>query len=255
MARKALLIGINKYEQSPLAGCVNDVLAMRDILIAQYQLQPSAIRILAEADATSAGIRAEIGQLLTGISASDQLLLYFAGHGTQKGYNAVGEEDGRDEAIVPVDMSYSTLITDNDLFDLIAPRVAEAGAHFSAVYDCCHSGTMVRDVEIEGDDINIVSNRCIFIPLPVELKIRSLALGPFNVLSACQDAETAADLKINGMPRGAFSYALQSILAQNPDILLGQLDSKVLEVIKRVSPKHVQNPNYTITDKPSTKLF
>src|SRR5436305_13043763 len=56
----ALLIGINKYANSdkvsPLAGSLNDVEEMRQLLIGKFEFPPENILVLTDAQATHAGI-------------------------------------------------------------------------------------------------------------------------------------------------------------------------------------------------------
>jgi len=254
MKTKALLIGIDKYAQAPLWGCVNDIAGAASLIRECYGVPESNTKILTNEAATRNAILENLKLLCSDIAAGDKLLFYFAGHGTQKGFNVQGELDGKDEAIVPYDMSYATLITDNELFDIIAQPVETSGAAFTAVYDCCHSGTMVRDVTLQEGGMSVVTNRCVYIPLPAKLPTRSIEMAPYCVLSACQDSETAADLQIDGIHRGAFSYALQKALRETPGTLLSALDQQVLGLIRQVSPRHPQNPNYALR-APGTDRF
>ena len=52
------------------------------------------------------------------------------------------EEDGYDEALVPVDFNDAGLLVDDDLFDILIEPLAE-GVHMVSLMDCCHSGTIL----------------------------------------------------------------------------------------------------------------
>lgn len=242
--KRALLVGINRYEQAQfnLSGCVNDVLEMGKILKESYGFADEEIRYVTDAQATRSNIMESLTNLLSGVSAGDQLLFYFAGHGTQKGFDVDGEPAGRDQAIVPYEITMNSLVTDNELFGIIAPRVAP-DIKFTAFYDCCHSGTMIRFVEFDGNgELQTVQNRCIDLSgLPEMMRVAEV--GPYNVLSACKDEQTAADLKIDGISRGAFSYALQSVLREEPGVRIADCEDRVLERVRKVSP-HKQEPQY-----------
>jgi len=251
---RALLIGINEYQQPQfnLNGCVNDVTAMADLLKDKFSFSDSDIRFLTNREATRNNIIENINALLSDIADSDRIILYFAGHGTQKNYNVDGENSGRDQAIVPYEISMGSLITDNELFDLIGPRVENSTAKFTAIYDCCHSGTMVRFVDFAEDgSVDTVLNRCIDVPMP-KLALRAANMAPYNVLSACKDEQTAADLKVEGVSRGAFSFALQRLLRDSPNIRIADCEKMVLETIQRIST-HIQEPQYYAVD-PGTSL-
>ena len=72
----------------------------------------------------------------------DSIFLHYSGHGTKvKDLNG-DEDDGYDEAIMPVDYKKSGIIIDDELNDLIVKRLP-AGIHVVALYDCCHSGTVL----------------------------------------------------------------------------------------------------------------
>jgi hypothetical protein len=242
--KRALLVGINQYQQTQfnLAGCVNDVLEMGAILKDVYGFGAEEIQLVTDAQATRSNIMDSLTNLLSGTSAGDQLLFYFAGHGTQKGFEVDGEPAGRDQAIVPYEITMNSLVTDNELFGIIAPRL-DPDVKFTAFYDCCHSGTMVRFVDFdEAGELQVFQNRCIDLSsLPGA--VRAAEVGPYNVLSACKDEQTAADLKIDGVPRGAFSYALQAVLREEPGIRIADCDGRVLERVKKVSA-HKQEPQY-----------
>lgn len=242
--KRALLVGINAYQQPQfnLAGCVNDVLEMGKILKEKYGFLDEEIRLVKDAQATRSNIIESLTNLLSGTSDGDQLLFYFAGHGTQKGFEVDGEPAGRDQAIVPYEITMSSLVTDNELFGIIAPRLAP-DVKFTAFYDCCHSGTMIRFVAFdENGELQTVQNRCIDLA-GLSGDVRAAEIGPYNVLSACKDEQTAADLKIDGVSRGAFSYALQALLREQPDVRIADCEGRVLELVKKISP-HRQEPQY-----------
>lgn len=50
---RAVLCGINKYQGSPLNGCVNDIIATRQILRDKYKLTGSNMRVLVDERATT----------------------------------------------------------------------------------------------------------------------------------------------------------------------------------------------------------
>lgn len=252
MGGQALLIGINEYKRAPLRGCVNDALEMKAVLEGLYGFSSSNITLLLNQDALSENIILEIEKMVDSASPGDSLVFFFAGHGTQVGLNIDGELDGKDEAIVPYDMDYRSLIRDNVIYEKLVSPLTEAGdIHATAIFDCCHSGTILRDIvydEKTGLAEIPVMNRCLppwFLENTVALRVRELTFLPINGYTACKDNETAADLLRvgpRGLPRGAFSYAFHHLLRQFPDITSSQLESLIPEEIKKVSPSHQQTP-------------
>ena len=65
-----------------------------------------------------------------------------AGHGTKLVDQSGDEDDGYDEALVPLDFRESGMILDDDLFDILIARLSD-GVHMVSLMDCCHSGTIL----------------------------------------------------------------------------------------------------------------
>jgi len=69
--------------------------------------------------------------------------LHYSGHGTKiKDDDRSEEDDGYDEALVPVDYDSNGLILDDDLYDIVVKGLPE-GVHVVCLMDCCHSGTVL----------------------------------------------------------------------------------------------------------------
>jgi hypothetical protein len=240
--------------------------SLTTLLVSKYEFDEPDIRarMLLNEAATGAAIKAGLHNLLQGAQAGDVLVFAVASHGTQVAItNQQGEPDGKNEAIVPYDLGRDTLISDDDIYSIVTGYIPEGAPpdtvpNLTAIYDCCHSGTMVRGFGFDpesGDWEEEMINR--YLDYDDELlrewemtHLRSLPrevkLGPYNVLSACQDDETAADLRKAGdlgTPRGAFSFALHRVLTDNPNMPFRDLEAPVLEGIRAVS-KHKQNPAY-----------
>lgn len=81
--KKALLIGINKYPDSPLRGCVNDVLLMHKVLTSKYGFINKDIRLLTDKEATTKGIRDALKVFTTDVTDGDTLFFHYSGHGSQ----------------------------------------------------------------------------------------------------------------------------------------------------------------------------
>ncbi|CAO2145480.1 unnamed protein product [Urochloa humidicola] len=142
----ATLVGCN-YAGTPheLRGCINDVLAMRDTLVARFGFAPGDITVLTDDDThlgggvlipTGANIKRALSDMVSRAAPGDVLFFHYSGHGT-----LVPRRHGHgqfDEAIVPCDFN---LITDVDFRQLV-DRVPE-GATFTMVSDSCHSGGLI----------------------------------------------------------------------------------------------------------------
>jgi uncharacterized caspase-like protein len=141
---KALLVGINDYQSAPLRGCVNDVLAMREVLIQSYGLNEHDLRVLQDGAATKAAIVEGLRWLAEPDPQSTTRLFHFSGHGTFVADQNGDEPDGRDECICPVDYETTGPMNDDTLRDLY--RGCSPDTHLLLMMDCCHSGTVQRDI-------------------------------------------------------------------------------------------------------------
>lgn len=85
--KHALLVGINQYAASEipnLRGAVNDVLAMKAILMELYGFKAENITVLIDGEATSQRIEDAFGKLVT-VARNEPACFYFAGHGSLDG--------------------------------------------------------------------------------------------------------------------------------------------------------------------------
>ncbi len=98
----ALLIGINKYPESPpLSGCLTDVELQRELLIHRFGFLSSDILTLTEEQASREFIEAAISEhLIKQVKNDDAVVFHFSGYGTR-----VQLEDlpGGANALIPVD--------------------------------------------------------------------------------------------------------------------------------------------------------
>ncbi|PWA67584.1 putative, Caspase-like domain protein [Artemisia annua] len=141
----AVLVGCN-YANTPneLHGCINDVLAMRQVLIDRFGFEPSNIQLLTDAPdslikPTGAKIMEALNHMVDEAEPGDVLYLHYSGHGTRIPSNRRAHPSHVDEAIVPCDFN---LITDLDFRNLVN-RVPN-GATFTILSDSCHSGELIN---------------------------------------------------------------------------------------------------------------
>ena len=263
--KRAFLVGINNFsiEKYNLRGCVNDMNSLKSLLLTKFGFLDQDIQVLLDEQATNANIKSGLRALVKNAQKGDVLVFGVSSHGTQKPSVTGDEIDGMDEAIVPYDISYTSLIIDDELFGIVTNAIPPDGSvSFTAIYDLCHSGTLIKEMEMPWDTgtFPLVINRCIDMGLFTEVSsrgpIRDANLGPYNVFAACKDDETAADLSRVGeanVPRGAFSYALHHFITGKPDAKISELEGPVLEIIEKTS-RHRQTPQWFAVD-PNAKLF
>jgi len=84
MAKKALLIGINRYQipGSDLRGCVNDVKNLAAALVEFYGFAKADIETLTDVAATKKAMQDGMRKLIKGGRKGDVLVLHYSGHGS-----------------------------------------------------------------------------------------------------------------------------------------------------------------------------
>jgi hypothetical protein len=230
MAKRALLIGINRYQipGADLRGCVNDVTDLRDALVEFHGFKKKDIAVLTDGAATKKAMQKGIQALVRGAKTGDVALLHYSGHGSNVPDDNGDEADGRDEILCPTDLDWDDPLRDDWLrttLDGLRP-----GVGFTAIMDCCHSGTNTR--AILPPDAPVKQR---YLPSPWGLKaVESGRRPPKKVsselrrsdrtvrrrrdivqadlpevlITGCRDTQTSADAFINGRYNGALTYAL-----------------------------------------------
>jgi hypothetical protein len=150
----ALLVGIDKYlAQNDLSGCVNDVEAMRIMLMNRYAVPEDHLRVLTNEQATRVNILKAFEKFLINnidIRRGDQILFHYSGHGSQMAARPEDyEPDGLNETIVPHDSRTADVfdIPDKTLAALLDRLAAAKGDQITVILDSCHSGSGTRRPE------------------------------------------------------------------------------------------------------------
>lgn len=232
VGKKAVLVGINQYSNAPLAGCVNDALKMKKLLIEKYGFKAEEIRMLLDKAATTKNITDALVWLADSKSG-DMALFCFSGHGTQVP-NANGEPDGLSECICPIEFDWTPqrMIIDKQFVEIFAKM--PSGVMFNWISDSCHSGDLDRFLPRQppmGFFAKMWAKIAFWkTPVPVK-KARSMPVPPHVVLqvallknkglkakgfvgglldvgyvSGCRSDQTSADTVVAGVPCGALTY-------------------------------------------------
>jgi hypothetical protein len=134
-------VGVNRLDVShyggefPLAGCVNDARAMRDLA----DIMGYTSHMLTNEEATTSNFIAMVRQAASGLYAGDSLFVSFSGHGSQLESTSPDEEaDLMDETLC----FYDRMFIDNELFMLL--HEVRAGVNVTLFFDSCHSGTVAK---------------------------------------------------------------------------------------------------------------
>jgi hypothetical protein len=256
MAKRALLIGINRYQidGADLRGCVNDVKDLSAALVEFYGFSKKNVSVLTDGAATKKAMEAGITALVRDSKKGDVAVLHYSGHGSNVPDDNDDEADGRDEILCPTDLDWKDPLRDDWLrstFDGLRD-----GVSFTAIMDCCHSGTNTR--EFLPPDAPVKQR---YLPSPWGLvaaesgrslprkvlselrksppaarKARDIVNAdlPELLITGCRDTQTSADAFINGRYNGALTYGLVTAIRKAKGKLTYQdLHDRVSAVLKQ----------------------
>ncbi|XP_026193569.1 metacaspase-1-like [Cyclospora cayetanensis] len=215
--RKALLIGINYIgTRAQLRGCINDAKRMQQLLRGLYGFGggPTEMVVLTDDNCdplykpTRHNILAAMSWLTAGSQPGDALFFHYSGHGARRPDPSGIESDGFDETILPVDFQQKGEIVDDKLHEYLVQPLP-SGCRLTAVMDSCHSGS--------GLDLSFIWNQA-------SLKWKEetnpfYVIGDVQLFSGCEDSQTSADLRGEGIQRaagGAMTTAFVTALTQMP---------------------------------------
>lgn len=224
--KRALLVGINVYEGdgNDLSGCVNDVDAMRSLLINSFGFHPDNIRVVTDERATREEILLRLKWLVSNVSSGSELVFHYSGHGSQVRDRWDGDEldDYLDEILCPTDMDWDNPLRDDDLYTIL--RGLPPGVFLSCIIDACHSGTMTRDGKNKDRKMKFmpppydISTRVMDRELGTRAFAKSFQKDVQNhvLLSGCKDNQYSSDAYIEGRWRGAMTWAFIKAIESNP---------------------------------------
>ncbi|MFH0895619.1 MAG: caspase family protein [Bacteroidota bacterium] len=231
--RLALMIGIDNYfpenagltqsdrglklkKITNLDGCVNDVLAVKEVLTTRFGFPDKNIKLVLDQEASRKGILDAFENLISTAKKGDVVVIYYAGHGSQVQNSLSSEADKRDETMVPADAyKFAMHIRDKELAVLFQ-RLVDKGVILTVIYDSCHSGSIARGAITDNPPKSRFTD-------PDTLDARDAVVPPQPekhgalILSAAQDDEVAMEQRDeNGMPHGAFTYAFLQTMKTVP---------------------------------------
>jgi metacaspase-1 len=285
MNKKAVIVGINDYAPigtggPDLSGCINDARDMANTLVI-CGFAPTSIRILTNQNATRAKIISNLNWLFKGCVAGDSVVFYYSGHGTRVAN--IGDDleiDGLDEAICPHDYAKAGVLRDDD-FKAIFDAKLKLGVKLEVVFDCCHSGSGTRKMNLSGVGVDFSNEKPRFIPPMLEdefyinyakdLKTKKSKKGSEGTIltktlvnvaemnhtlwAGCMDNQVSMEGDISGLTRGYFTYNFCKVLrATSGNITRKLLDSQVSNALSAMGAAQVNQTECVLTEF-SKKIF
>jgi hypothetical protein len=197
--RKALVVGINNYPKSPLAGCINDAMEISKSIEKNFDGSPNFSVITAMDVQTKSELKTSIVKLFEG--TCDVALLYFSGHGFINeigGYIFTPDHKKYDEGVSMDEVL--TLANNSKVKDKII------------ILDCCNSGAFGSPSINDGTKTHISEGVSILTASRSdESAVEEDGHGLFTRLLISALDGGAADLRGNITPGSIYSYIDQAL--------------------------------------------
>jgi hypothetical protein len=220
--RNALLVGINYIgTQNELNGCINDTESLK---IKLKELKFNNINILTDntpLKPTKDNILSQLQKLLVESNEGDILFFAYSGHGSSTIDRSGDEADGLDELLVPCDLNPIS----DDLLKYVIKKYIKKNVILYALFDCCHSGTIVDLKYQYFDSVN-------YDKFTINEKVEELN-NNIIIISGCMDNQTSADAYINKKFQGAMTWSFLEACKNNPNISLNNLLINMRELLKK----------------------
>lgn len=258
-----LVIGVDEYAHIPdLEGAVNDAVDIADALGGLNADVTTLLNTAASRDAILSAWRT----IATGMQEGDQLVVSFAGHGSNEPEHYAGNEaDGRDETLLlsgfsPYGEGAGERIRDDEIAKLIALSPPNSVIFIA---DACHSGTLSRSIKPALGYRYFAHGKLENDPLPPPPPRTPVADGREDVtlfLAAVDDSEKVPEFLIDGKPRGALSYSFASGLRGGADangdraLTKGEIEEYVRRKVRSVS-QGFQSPQVAPAGQTDTVVF
>jgi len=205
--KKGLLIGINYVgSENELNGCINDANNLKNFLIQIKYLNANEIIMMNDLlqgafYPSKANILSQLQGLVTFAKANTdkivELFVSYSGHGTGVRDTNGDEQDGQDEALVPVDFMQNGFIVDDYLRTNFVDKLP-ANVNVVFLCDACHSGTMF--------DLKYLYQVNASKPENINPKRTDTKCNVVTI-SGCRDDQTSADAYLSNTYQGAMTAA------------------------------------------------
>lgn len=252
-----LLVGINDYPNAPLKQCISDVEKVKIYCESLSSMVDGTVTIqtLLNDRATKKSITNQLVKILKILKKEDTFLLYFSGHGAQENANNrfIEEQDNLLECLVcypEKDQTKSNLLADKELQYLLS--TCKTQAHIVTIFDCCHSGDMVRSDNTLKRLSKVFPARpyeeFVFAPTQTEQQLKAegfLKRVPFINsihIAACQSNQSAWENEKGGV----FTYYLLRLLKESHSHLSYQFITQWIKINIRDNTLEKQVPTISI---------
>lgn len=231
----AFLVGISNYDTALTSYQWNNINGIEDVNLLSPILfnQGFSIITLLDKEATYKNIVTQLSDFSDNIKMGDIVYLHFSAHGQPVEDTNGDEEDGWDEAIVPID-AYKIykkglydgnrhLIDDqlNKYVKRLREKIGPKGFLYVTI-DACHAGTSSRanDETVRGTRVGFTYNNKVYKPSSNKrshYKVESSAkLANVVFVEACRPDQVNTEIKVEGKRFGPLSYNIAQVLSKSP---------------------------------------
>lgn len=243
--KRALVIGIGNYPEASGWAKINgdkDLPIVRDMLLANG-FQSKDIVELKNESATADAIRKALDALVGKAAKGDVIYIHFSGHGQQITDLHGDEEDGFDEAWIPIDAQFSYAkgkyegenhIIDDQLNQWLSQLRAKVGTtgKITVVADACHSGGGSRGDEDETEYVVRGTSDAFVIPGATKPFSGEIGTIDWIFLSACKSYQCNYEYK----GTGSLTYALGQQKANLSSTPAQQIQRSIRSTIANIIP-------------------
>ncbi len=256
--RRALLVGINAYQQRPLDGCIADAELMAQVLHDTFAFDEKNVTVLRDRAASRDALLAELDQLIDVTNPGDTAFFFYAGHGATAENDDHTEASGNDSTLNLCEDPREDIYDDELQARLDA--LCEKTDFAILVIDACNSATITRDVD---DPTGKVRSG-----MPVKkssrppknlgahaAKATTPATAAYTFIAACRDDEEAKESSIAGDENnhhGALTWALAQELTAAKS---GETWRDVFERVSRSVTKAHSEQHPQIEGNANRELF
>lgn len=233
--KRAFMVGISHYDTALTGYQWNNINGVEDINLLSPILKKQGFYLttLLDEQATYQNITNQLSTFTNQTKKGDIVYLHFSAHGQLVEDLNGDEDDGWDEAIVPIDAykiykkgvyeGKKHLLDDqlNAYVNKLRTKVGPSGFLY-VVIDACHAGTSSRanDETIRGTKVGFTYKNKVFKPSTQKrshYKIESSnKMSNVMFLEACRPDQVNMEIKVDGKRYGPLSYNIAQTLQTKP---------------------------------------
>ena len=233
--KRAFMVGISHYDTAQTGYQWNNINGIEDINLLSpiLQKQGFSLTTLLDDQATFDNITRQLSQFISKTKKGDVVYVHFSTHGQPIEDINGDEEDGWDEAIIPID-AYKIYkkgvyegknhLTDdllNKYIKKLREKIGPTGFLYVTI-DACHAGNSSRanDDTVRGTKVGFTYNNKVFKPSSSKkshYKVETSAkLSNVMFLEACRSDQINTEIKVGSKRYGPLSYNIAQTLKQKP---------------------------------------